>query len=114
LSSFSFPCTYPSSSSSWTVMKQWESHVSFALYEFSLPRNVSEYIFPSCSPYLVRRCCSTLIVESWDEIPFKGGRLWRPRFSAGLINPSPPVNNVNFGQTSVHLGHDLENIADKP
>jgi hypothetical protein len=19
-------------------------------------------------------------VESWDEIPFKGGRLWRPRF----------------------------------
>jgi hypothetical protein len=40
--------------------------------------------------------------------------LWRPRFSAGLINPNDPVNGVDFGQTTVNLGHHLENITDNP
>jgi hypothetical protein len=45
---------------------------------------------------------------------FKGGRLWRPRFSAGFININDPVNRVDFGQTTVNLGHQLENIPDNP
>jgi hypothetical protein len=56
----------------------------------------------------------TLIVESRDKILFKGGRLWRPRFSTRLINPDDPVNSVDFGQTMVNLGHHLENITNKP
>jgi hypothetical protein len=30
---------------------------------------------PSCNPYLVKKCCSNLVVESRDEILFKGARL---------------------------------------
>jgi hypothetical protein len=106
LSSFSFPCTYSSPTSSWTALKQWgEPHVSFTLYEFSLFRNISEYIIHRCNLCLVRKCFSNLVVESRDEILFKGGRLWRPRFSARLINPNEQVNRVDFGQTTVNLGH---------
>jgi hypothetical protein len=115
LSSFSFPCTHPSPTPSWTALRQWgEHHVSFALYEFSLSRNISAYIFHFVTFCLIRKCCSNLVDESRDEILFKGGRLWRPRFSAGLINPNDPVNSVDFGQTTVNLGHHLENITDKP
>jgi hypothetical protein len=35
-------------------------------------------------------------------------------FSAGFINPNDPVNRVDFGQTTVNLGHHLENITDNP
>jgi hypothetical protein len=46
LSSFSFPCTHRLPTPSWTALRQWgEHHVSFAPSEFSLPRNISEYIF---------------------------------------------------------------------
>jgi hypothetical protein len=41
-------------------------------------------------------------------------KLWRPRFSAGLINPNDPVNGVDFGRTTVNLGHHLENITNDP
>jgi hypothetical protein len=37
-----------------------------------------------------------------------------PGFRPGLPNPNDPVNNVDFGQTTVNLGHHLENITDKP
>jgi hypothetical protein len=40
--------------------------------------------------------------------------LWRPRFSARLINPNDPVNRVDFGQTAVNLGHHFENITNNP
>jgi hypothetical protein len=45
---------------------------------------------------------------------FQLGQLWRPRFSAGLINPNDQVNSVHFGQTTVNLGHHVENITDDP
>jgi hypothetical protein len=115
LSSFSFSCTHSSSASSWTALRQWgEHHVSFALFEFSLPRSVSKYIFRHGNLCLVGRHCSNIIVESRDEILFKGGRLWHPRFSAGFINPNAPVNRVDFGQTTVNPGHHLENITNNP
>jgi hypothetical protein len=38
----------------------------------------------------------------------------RPMFSAGLINPNEQVNRVDFGQTTVNLGHHSENITDNP
>jgi hypothetical protein len=63
---------------------------------------------------LLEEGCSNLVVESRDEILFKGGRLWRPRFSAGFINPNDPVNRVDFGQTMVNLVHHLENIPNNP
>jgi hypothetical protein len=115
LSSFSFPCTHPSPASSWTALRQWgERHVSFALSEFSLPRSVREYIIHLCNLCLIGRSCSNLVVESRDEIQFKGGRLWRPRFSAGFINPNDPVNWVDSGQTTVNLGHHLEKHHRQP
>jgi hypothetical protein len=49
-----------------------------------LYRNISEHIFHLCNPCSIRKRCSNLVVESRDEILFKGGRLWRPRFSAAL------------------------------
>jgi hypothetical protein len=86
LPSCSFPCTHSSSASSWTALRQWGEHyVSFAPSEFSLPRSVSEYIFNLCNLGLIRRFCSNLVVKSRDEILFKGGGLWRPRFSAGVL-----------------------------
>jgi hypothetical protein len=57
---------------------------------------------------------SNHVAESRDEILFKGGRLWRPRFLAGFINPNDPVNRVDFGQTTVNVGHHLENITHNP
>jgi hypothetical protein len=91
LSYFSFPCTHSSSASSWTALRQWgEHHVSFTLFEFSLPRSVSKYIFLLCNLCLVGRHCSNLVAESRDEILFKGGRLWRPRFSTEFLNPNKP------------------------
>jgi hypothetical protein len=115
LSSFSFPRIHRLPASSWTALRQWgEHHVSFAPSEFLLSRNVSEYIFHLCNFCLVGRYCSNLVVESWDEILFKGGRLWHPRFSAGFINPNDPVNWVDCGQTMINLGHHLENIPDNP
>jgi hypothetical protein len=115
LSSFSFSCTHPSPASSWTTLRQWgEHHVSFAPSEFSLPRSVSDYIFHLGNLCFIRRCCSNLVVESRDEILIKGGRLRRPRFSTGLINPKDPVNRVDFGQTTVNLGHHLGNITENP
>jgi hypothetical protein len=115
LSSFSFPCTHSSPTSSWTPLRQWGEHyVSFTPSELSLLISVSRYIFHPCNICLIRRCCSSLVVEFRDEILFKGGRLWRPRFSVGLINPKDPVNRVDFGQTTVNLGHHLENITNHP
>jgi hypothetical protein len=35
-------------------------------------------------------------------------------FSVGLINPNDPVSSVDFGQTTIHLGHHLENITNNP
>jgi hypothetical protein len=35
-------------------------------------------------------------------------------FSAGVVNPNGQVNSVDFGQTTVNLGHHLENITDNP
>jgi hypothetical protein len=37
-----------------------------------------------------------------------------PRFLAGVFNPNEKVNCVDFGQTTVNLGHHLENLTDKP
>jgi hypothetical protein len=83
LPSFSFSCTHPSPASSWTALRQWgEHHVSFALSEFSLSRSVREYILHLCNLYLVGRFHPNLVVEYRDKILFKGGRLWRPRFSS--------------------------------
>jgi hypothetical protein len=63
---------------------------------------------------LLEEGCSNLVVESRDEILFKGCRLWRSRFSAGFINPNDLVNRVDFGQTTVNLGPHIENIPDNP
>jgi hypothetical protein len=115
LTSCSFPCTHSSSASSWTALRKWGEHyVSFAPSEFSLQRSVSECIFNLCNLWLIRRFCSNLVVESRDEILFKGGRLWRTRFSAGFINPNDPFNWVDFGQTTVNLGHHLKNFTNNP
>jgi hypothetical protein len=35
-------------------------------------------------------------------------RLWRPMFSSRFINPNDRVKRVDFGQTTVNLGHHLE------
>jgi hypothetical protein len=67
-----------------------------------------------CNPCLVGLVCSNLVVESWDEILFKGGRLWCPRFSAEFINPNDTVKRVDFGHTTVNLGHHLENTTNNP
>jgi hypothetical protein len=40
--------------------------------------------------------------------------MWRPRFSAGFIKPNDPVKHVDIGQTTVNLGHHLENITNNP
>jgi hypothetical protein len=37
-----------------------------------------------------------------------------PGFQPGLFNPNEPVNSIDFGQTTVNLGHHLENITDNP
>jgi hypothetical protein len=50
-------------------------HVSFVLSEPSMSRSVIGYIFLPCHPWHVGRDRSNLIVESRDEILFKGGRL---------------------------------------
>jgi hypothetical protein len=47
----------------------------FSLFEISLSRSVSEYIFHPCNLALVEEVYSNLVVESRDEILFKGGRL---------------------------------------
>jgi hypothetical protein len=47
------------------------------------------------------------LIESRDEIPFKGGRLWRPRF---LINPNSQ-SAANSGQIMVNLGPHLEKLT---
>jgi hypothetical protein len=54
----------------------------------------------------------------FDEVKNARKRLlhpmWRPRFSAGLINPNEQVNCIDFGQTMVNLGHHLENFTNNP
>jgi hypothetical protein len=35
-------------------------------------------------------------------------------FSAGFINPNYLVYQVDFGQSTVNLGHHLENITSNP
>jgi hypothetical protein len=40
--------------------------------------------------------------------------LLRPRFSTRLIDPNDPVNRVDFGKTTVNLGHHFENITNNP
>jgi hypothetical protein len=37
-----------------------------------------------------------------------------PGFQPDLFNPNEPVNCIDFGQTTVNLGHHLENITDNP
>jgi hypothetical protein len=36
------------------------------------------------------------------------------RFSARVVNPKEQVHRVDFGQTTVNLGHHLENITNNP
>jgi hypothetical protein len=31
-----------------------------------------------------------------------------------MVNPNEQVNSVDFGQTTVNLGHHLENISNDP
>jgi hypothetical protein len=31
-----------------------------------------------------------------------------------MVNPNEQVNSVDFGQMTVNLGHQLENIPDNP
>jgi hypothetical protein len=31
-----------------------------------------------------------------------------------MVNPNEQVNSVDFGQTTVNLGHHLENITNDP
>jgi hypothetical protein len=50
-------------------------HVSFVLAKFSMLRSVFDMSPSLCNPCHVGRDHSNLIVESWDEILFKGGRL---------------------------------------
>jgi hypothetical protein len=50
-----------------------------------------------------------------DVVVFNGSHiLWRPKFSARLINPNEQVNCVDFGQTTVNPGHHLENLLVTP
>jgi hypothetical protein len=82
-----------------------------------MSRSVIGYIFLPCHPWHVGRDRSNLIVESRDEILFKGGRLWRPRFLISAINANDRINWVkpaDVGQTMVNLGHHLENRVNKP
>jgi hypothetical protein len=37
-----------------------------------------------------------------------------PGFQPGLLTLMSRVNRVDFGQTTVNLGHHLENITDNP
>jgi hypothetical protein len=37
-----------------------------------------------------------------------------PQVFGRVINPNDPVNRVDFGQTTVNLGHHLEIIANNP
>jgi hypothetical protein len=43
-----------------------------------------------------------------------GQHLWRPKFSPGVVNSNGQVNSVDFGQTTVNLGHRHENITNDP
>jgi hypothetical protein len=55
--------------------------------------------------------------ESRDEILFKGGRLWRPRFLISVTNANDQISWVkpaDIGQTMVNLGHHLENLINNP
>jgi hypothetical protein len=57
---------------------------------------------------------SSFTFESRDEILFKGGRLWHPRFLISVINANGRISRVkpaDIGQTLVDLGHHPENIA---
>jgi hypothetical protein len=86
LSSFSFSCTHPSPASSWTALRQWgEHHVSFAPSEFSLSGSVSDYVFHFCNLALLEEGCANLVVESQDEILFKGVGCDALGFQPGLI-----------------------------
>jgi hypothetical protein len=46
--------------------------------------------------------------------PCRRPQVWRPRFSAGVFNPNEKVNCVDFGQTTVNLGHHLETSPTTP
>jgi hypothetical protein len=37
-----------------------------------------------------------------------------PQVLSGFINPNDPVKRVDLGQTTVNLGHHLENITNHP
>jgi hypothetical protein len=37
-----------------------------------------------------------------------------PKVFSRFINPNDPVNQVDFGQTTVNLDHHLENIPNNP
>jgi hypothetical protein len=43
-----------------------------------------------------------------------GGGSVTPQVFSRVINPNDLVNCVDFGQTTVNLGHHLENITDNP
>jgi hypothetical protein len=58
-------------------------------------------------------------VEEDGGDPLRIGGRWRrdvvtPQVFGRVINPNDPVNSVDFDQTTVKLGHHLENINDKP
>jgi hypothetical protein len=65
---------------------QWSHHTGEeATWE------TEDYLNTKCPGFLQSRNCEFFypsfryLIESRDDIPFKGGRLWRPRF---LINPN--------------------------
>jgi hypothetical protein len=37
-----------------------------------------------------------------------------PQVSTGFFNPNDPVNRVDYGQTTVNMGHHFENITNDP
>jgi hypothetical protein len=50
-------------------------------------------------------------LESSDEILFKGGRLWRPRFLIRIISANDWVKHIDSSLTLINLGHHLENLV---
>jgi hypothetical protein len=118
------------SSISWWAKHMREAHLYGICYKCSLwykDANMIRYINENATCI----CTSTLPTEAqtgkttpssprkranvaWSKGLVRISAMWRPRFSTGLINPSHPVNSVDFGQTTVHLGHHLKNFTDKP
>jgi hypothetical protein len=86
LSSVSFPCTHTSPASSWTVLRQWgEHHVSFTIYEFSLSRNISEYIFRLVTLVLLESVALILLSNLGTRFCLRGVGCDAPGFQPGSL-----------------------------